>query len=415
MRVVNRRSVVVCCCAPAALVAVLALATGEAGAATFVLQGERFTGSETTSGARFGRSVALSADGNTALVGAPEEGGGTGAAWVFTRSGGVWTQQGAKLTGAGESGSGQFGTSVDLSTNGNTAVIGAPADNGSVGAAWVFTRTGSTWTQQGAKLTAAKEAGAGSFGSSVALSGDGATALIGAPDNKGEAGAAWVFERPASTWKQRKKLSAKGHSGRFGTSVSLTDDGNTAMVGSPGDDENYGAAWAFTRTGKKWAVPGEKLVGSPGEVKGFGPVTGRGRSVTLSGDGSTALVGGFGAAWVFVATGSAWEQQGPVIEDRQTFPFPPDFGASVALSLDGDEALAGAPRAGEFKGEVRVFERSGSSWALSEELLSGKCPTENPCDREFGGASALSADGETALVGGPIEATGFVWAFSSAP
>jgi hypothetical protein len=395
-------------------VAPLAFAAGEAGAAPFVLQGERFTGTETTTGARFGRSVALSADGNTALVGAPEEGGGTGAAWIFTRSGGVWTQQGGKLTGAGEAGGGQFGTSVDLSADGNTAVIGGPSDDGEIGAAWVFTRSGSAWTQQGAKLTPSKETGAGLFGFSVALSANGSTALIGAPQNKGEMGAAWVFERVGTTWKQRRKLTAKGRTGRFGTSVALADDGNTAMAGSPGDDESYGAVWAFRRAGKTWTHPGEKLVGSAGEVKGFGPVTGRGRSVTLSGDGSTALVGGFGAAWVFVSTGSSWEQQGPVIEDRQTLPFPPDFGASVALSLEGDEALVGAPRAGEFKGEARVFERSGSSWALRETLASGKCPTENPCDREFGAASALSADGETALVGGPVEKTGFVWAFSSA-
>jgi hypothetical protein len=412
---VNRRAVVLCCCALAVLVAVLALAPGEAGAAPFVLQGERFTGAEATSGAHFGRSVALSADGNTALVGAPEEGGGAGAAWVFTRSGGVWTQQGGELTGAGEVGSGLFGTSVDLSADGTTAVIGGPSDNGEIGAAWVFTRSGTTWTQQGAKLTASKEVGSGLFGASVALSGDGATAVIGAPDNKGGMGAAWVFERPNTTWKQRKKLTAKGHKELFGSSVSLTDDASTALVGSPGDEAGYGAAWAFKHEGKTWTHPGEKLVGSPGEVKGFGEVTGRGRSVTLSGDGSTALIGGFGAAWVFVTTGSAWAQQGPVIEDRQTVPFPPDFGATVALSLSGDEVLVGAPRAGEFKGEVRVFERSASSWTLSEGLVSGKCPTENPCDREFGAASALSADGETALVGGPIEATGFAWAFSSAP
>jgi hypothetical protein len=369
---VNRRAVVVCCCALAVLVA---LAVGDAAAAPFVLQGERFTGAETTSGAHFGRSVALSADGNTALVGAPEEGGGAGAAWVFTRSGGVWMQQGGELTGSGEVGSGQFGTSVDLSADGSTAVIGGPSDNGEIGAAWVFTRAGSTWTQQGAKLTAAKEVGSGLFGASVALSGDGATALIGAPHNKGEAGAAWVFERPATTWKQRKKLTAKGHKELFGSSVSLTDDASTALVGSPGDEAGYGAAWVFEHEGKTWTHPGEKLV----------------------------------------TTGSAWEQQGPVIEDRQTFPFPPDFAASVALSLSGDEALVGAPRAGEFKGEVRVFERSASSWTLTEGLVSGKCPTESPCDREFGAGSALSADGETALIGGPIEATGFAWAFSSAP
>ena len=93
--------------------------------------------------------VSLSADGNTALVGGWKDDSTKGAAWVFTRSGGVWSQQGPKLTGGGESGEAGFGTSVALSADGNTALIGGPGDNGRQGAAWVFTRSGSTWTQQG--------------------------------------------------------------------------------------------------------------------------------------------------------------------------------------------------------------------------------------------------------------------------
>ena len=78
-----------------------------------------------------------------------------------------------------------FGDSVAVSADGDTALIGGPEDNDLVGAAWVFTRQGSTWTQQGPKLTASDESGQGQFGSSVALSGDGNTALIGAHDDKG--------------------------------------------------------------------------------------------------------------------------------------------------------------------------------------------------------------------------------------
>ena len=77
--------------------------------------------------------MALSADGNTALIGGYGDDGGKGAAWVFTRSGSAWTQQGAKLTGSGETGNGQFGTSVALSADGNTALIGGPGDNGARG------------------------------------------------------------------------------------------------------------------------------------------------------------------------------------------------------------------------------------------------------------------------------------------
>ena len=107
--------------------------------------------------------MALSADGDTALIGGAErQRNATGAAWVFTRSGSTWTQQGEKLTGTGEAGAGEFGHSVALSADGNTALIGGPGDDGGAGAAWVFTRSGSTWAQQGEKLTGAGESGEGS-------------------------------------------------------------------------------------------------------------------------------------------------------------------------------------------------------------------------------------------------------------
>ncbi len=126
-----------------------------------------------------GMSVALSADGNTALIGAPADGEYSGAAYVFTRTGASWSQQGAKLTGSDTVSEAWFGESVALSADGDTAVIGGPSDNAAVGAAWVFTRSGSSWSQQGEKLTGGGESGAGYFGRSVALSADGDTALIG--------------------------------------------------------------------------------------------------------------------------------------------------------------------------------------------------------------------------------------------
>ena len=135
--------------------------------------------------------VAVSADGNTALIGGSSDNNDNGAAWVFTRSGGTWTQQGPKLTPNDQSSPSQFGGSVALSADGNTALIGGDDDN-AVGAAWVFTRSGSTWTQQGPKLN---NANVTSFGASVALSGDGSTALIGALDDNNNAGSALVFTR----------------------------------------------------------------------------------------------------------------------------------------------------------------------------------------------------------------------------
>jgi hypothetical protein len=122
---------------------------------------------------------------------------------VFTRSGSTWAQQGEKLVGdctgscanegTGETGAGRFGVSVALSTDGDTALIAGLDDNGTRGAMWLFTRSGSTWAQQGEKLTGGGEAGEGEFGTNVALSADGDTALSGAWRDNSDRGAVWVF------------------------------------------------------------------------------------------------------------------------------------------------------------------------------------------------------------------------------
>ena len=116
------------------------------------------------------------------MIGGPFD-GDAGAAWVFTRSGQAWTQQGSKLTGSGGVSSPAFGASVALSSDGNTALAGGPQDNLGAGAAWVFTRSGQTWAQQGTKLTGSGLCTQSQFGWSVALSGEGDSALIGGPDD----------------------------------------------------------------------------------------------------------------------------------------------------------------------------------------------------------------------------------------
>ncbi|MEA2403988.1 MAG: hypothetical protein QOE08_635, partial [Thermoleophilaceae bacterium] len=205
------------------------------------------------------------------------------------RSGGVWTQQGSKLTGSGETGSGQFGVSVALSADGNTALIGGQVDNGSVGAAWAFTRSGGVWTQQGTKLTGSGETGSGQFGWSVALSADGDTALIGGQVDNGSVGAAWAFTRSGGVWTQQgSKLTGSGEtgSGEFGISVALSDDGDTALIGGWGDNGSVGAAWAFGSpriTSPSSLAFGSQTTGQPGPVDWL-PVVNTGHApLTFSG------------------------------------------------------------------------------------------------------------------------------------
>ena len=280
-------------------------------------------------------SVALSADGNTAIAGGPGDNDHTGAAWVFTRSGGVWTQQGAKLVGTGAVGDAQQGRSVALSGDGNTAIVGGPTDDGdkpgtvgSTGAVWIFTRSGGVWTQQGTKLVGTGAVGGAGQGWSIALSRDGNTAVAGGPYDNHHIGAAWVFTRSDGVWTQQgTKLVATGVVGvsEQGKSVALSANGNTAVLGAPSTDFSTatltatGAARAFTRSGGVWTQQGSKLVGTgavgaylgTSPTLSFGGITGaggaqQGSSVALSGDGSTAVVGGpldndfTGAAWVFI-------------------------------------------------------------------------------------------------------------------
>jgi antibiotic biosynthesis monooxygenase (ABM) superfamily enzyme len=148
--------------------------------AQFSQQGPKLVGTGAVGSADQGVSVALSGDGSTAIVGGIFDNREAGAAWVYTLSGGAWTQQGSKLVGADAVGPAQQGTSVALSADGNSAIVGGLTDNAETGAAWVYTRSGGVWTQQGSKLVGT--GAVGSFaeqGRSVALSADGNTAIVG--------------------------------------------------------------------------------------------------------------------------------------------------------------------------------------------------------------------------------------------
>jgi hypothetical protein len=194
--------------------------------------------------------VALSADGNTALVGGPKDDSNVGATWVFVRSGGGWVQQ-DKLVGTGGSAPSAQGSSVALSSDGNAALVGAAQDNLSAGAAWVFTRSLGVWGQQGNRLVGTGAVGDASQGISVALSGDGNTALVGGPHDEPDLGAIWVFTRSLGDWSQQGiKLVGPTPIGLAtgiyqGTSVALSTDGKVAVVGGNGDDGGKGAAWVF--------------------------------------------------------------------------------------------------------------------------------------------------------------------------
>jgi len=361
-----------------------------------------------SSTATTGLGSSVSLDQDTAVVGSPFEnttGGNTaGAVFIFTRSGTTWSQQ-AKLEANDAAASDNFGRSV--SVEGDTVLVGMEYDDTAVGSnagsAYVFVRSGTAWSQQ-AKLEASDAEANDYFGHSVSVDGD--TALLGADSDDTlagtNAGSAYVFIRSGTTWSQQAKLEANDAVAydTFGASVSLS--GDTALVGashveSPTDVNNTGAAYVFVRSGTAWSQQAKLEAADSGSGDIFGS------AVSLEGD--TAVIGAHqadaprgsnqGAAYVFVRSGTVWSQEARLEVTLPEGSLSDHFGFSV--SVDADTALIGAPEydtdGGNHGGAAYVFKRSGNIWSLQGNLDSGTAAK----DDQFG--YSVSLDVNTALVG----------------
>jgi len=431
--------------------------------------------SNTTGGDLFGFSVA--ADENTLVIGAPSEdslttgvngdqnnngAGGSGAVYVFTRTGTTWTQQAyikASNTGAGD----QFGISVAL--DGDTLAVGAyfedstatgiggnETDNSAPdsGAVYVFTRTGSNWSQQ-AYIKASNTDTGDQFGRSVALDGDtlavGAVAEDsnamgvdgnGADNNASTSGAVYVFTRSGITWIQQAyvKASNTGAGDQFGINVALTgdtlavgaqmEDGNGTGVNSGDENDNSainsGAVYVFTRTGSTWTQQAYIKAPNSGAGDEFG------RSVALNDE--TLAIGAYredsngigvnsgaeandsvtdsGAVYIFTRTGSTWAQQAYIKASNAS----PNYRLGFAIALKGDTLVAGS--SGEDSGStgvggdqlntsatdsgaVYVFTRTGTTWTQQAYVKASNTGAGD----QFGVSVALS--GDTVVVGASTE------------
>ena len=385
----------------------------------FTQQGPKLLGTGALGAAQQGTAVALSADGNTAIVGGPLDNffaGGPGAAWIWTRSGGVWTQQGPKLVGSGTVGNAFQGISVSLSADGNTAIIGGYQDNFGIGAAWIWTRSGGVWTQQGSKLVGSGSVGNAAQGRTVALAADGNTAIVGGSSDGGGIGATWVWTRSGGVWTQQgPKLVGSGSVGiaSQGGSVTLAAEGKTAIVGASSDSGGIGAAWVWTRSGGVWTQHGSKLVGS-GALENAS----QGISVAISADGNTGIVGGFspggpGAAWVWTRSSGAWTQQGSKLVGSGALGNAGQ-GISVALSADGNTALVGGYGDRGGIGATWAWTRNDGTWTQQGSKLFG---FDSVGGARQGVSASLSADANTAIVGGNLDNNdaGAAWVFTTGP
>ncbi len=350
----------------------------------------------------------VSNDGNTAIVGGPTDAGGVGAAWIFTRSNGIWSQQGSKLVGTGLSGTSVQGTAVAVSGDGNTAIVGARSDGGNIGAAWIYTRSNGVWTQQGNKLIATDYNGAPQQGWSVALSYDGNTALVGGPRDDGSIGGVWVYTRTNGVWTQLgSKLVGLPVAGQEGVSVAISADGQTLMMG--GTAGGIGAGWVFTLNNGAWTQQGGQLVGT-----GYLNSPSQGSGVSLSADGNTAAIGGYndnssvGAAWVFTRSNGVWTQQSGKLVGSNAVGAS-NQGFSVSLSADGNTLLVGGYSDNGAAGATWVFARNNGIWSQ----LGNKLVGTGSSVRQQGWSVSLSGDGNTALVGASgAGGNGASWVFA---
>jgi len=453
-----------------------------------------FKASNTGTLDNFGFSVALSSDGNTLAVGAMGESSnatgingdqtdnslaGAGAAYVFTRTGTAWSQQ-AYLKASNTGASDRFGFELSLSSDGNTLAVGADGEDSNAtgingnqtdnslaiaGAAYVFTRTGTTWSQQ-AYLKASNTGTNDYFGLKLSLSSDGNTLAVAAShedsyatgingdqtDNSlASAGAAYVFTRIGTTWSQQAyiKASNTGANDWFGAKLSLSSDGSILAVGAAGEDsaatgingdqtdnsrQNTGAVYVFTRAGTTWSQLAYLKASNtnPFDRFGFG--------LNLNSDGNTLAVGALGedsnatgingdqtdnsstnsgATYIFTRTGATWSQQAYLKAsntDSNDY-----FGARLTFSSDGntiaisaygesskttgingnqtDNSLALSGDNGT--GAVYLFTRTGTTWSQQAYLKASNTGGND----NFGIAPVLSADGNTLAIGAWHEAS----------
>ncbi|MGH2894203.1 MAG: IPT/TIG domain-containing protein, partial [Solirubrobacteraceae bacterium] len=395
-------------------------------------------------GGELGDSAAISGDGTTALIGAFDDSSGTGAAFVFTRSGTTWALQ-AKLTAPASGANRALGTNIEfggqvaLAADGNTAMIGGFGDNRDAGAAWVYTRGASGWSVQQKLIAptsgADRELAPGEFGSRISLNATGTTALIAGVEDHAFVGAAWTYTRASSTaatWTEQHKFTAPTSgpdrevgAGDFGSAVWLSPDGLNAMIGGDADSGSVGAAWVYGNADGTWAEQTKLVPPTTGPDAGVGTPT-FGSAVSLSDDASTALVGGQsdnqrGAAWVFTrTTATAWSERQKLVapssdtgaEIGQAF-----FGASAALSSDATTAVVGAPIDNSAIGAAYAFARSGNAWTLHGKLTAPPGSDAELGSGVFATELALSSDAGTLLISGPSDdnLAGAVWSYTATP
>jgi hypothetical protein len=400
------------------------------------IQLAKLTASDGAANDELGFSVSISGDGGTVVAGALHAKIGAnfdqGAAYVFVKSGSGWASTSgftAKLTASDGAGNDRFGFSVSISGDGGTVVAGAESAaigaNSFQGAAYVFVKPGSGWASTSsfdAKLTASDGAQFDDLGSSVYISGDGGTAVAGAPGVNFSHGAAYVFVKPATGWDTTSNFNAKltasdgAANDQFGFSVAVSGDGGTVVAGAfsatIGSNSRQGAAYVFVKPATFWLTTTEtaKLTASDGAIDDL-----LGIAVSISGDGGTVVAGApqafisffrQGAAYVFLKPVTGWATE------TETAKLTASDGAAgdnlaffVAISSDGGTVVAGAVLAkigsNTFQGAVYVFVKPGTGWASTSTFDAKLVASDGAANDQLGFSVVVGGHGGTVAAGAP--------------
>ncbi len=351
-----------------------------------------------------GFSVSLSADGTVLAIGAPSNDGfasNAGHVRIFKKISNSWVQQGLDIDGF--IASDNLGNSLALSFDGNTIAIGAPLDRGKVR---IFKFLSGIWTQQGAALIG--QTSGDLSGSSVALSSDGTIVAIGAPFNSVStpySGHVRAYKFALGSWNSYGgNLYGQSSGDQFGSSVSLSADGTILAVGAPYNSNsgfNAGTVKIYKNVFGSWTVQTT--------VNGEGINHASGSSVSLSSDGGTIAIGSpgdntnglnSGSVRIFKNTSSIWFKQGSNINGESAGDL---SGSVVSLSGDGLSVAIGAPNNagnGTNSGQVRYYKNFAGSWTQQGIDIDGAISED-----KLGWSIALSADGNTVACGSPFSDT----------
>ena len=369
---------------------------------------------------QLGKSVSISGDGKTGVAGTVNHDGAKGAIYVYDFT--DWVAP-TKLQASDKQSNDEFGYSVAISNDGNTIAVGAPFSDyysyNNAGAVYIFTKSNGSWSQQD-KLVTSDAYTNSFFGMSVAISHNGNLVVAGAPGDLTYAGAAYVFTRSGSTWSQEQKLMIGGTVAQVGydeagSSVSVSGDGLHIMVGAKYEDTNgtnAGSIYYWTRpsSGANATMRQRFQHSDASQYDNAGKLN----SIEISGDGNTFVMGveserapdqntvnSRGAAYLFTRSGNTWTQRKRFLAyDGASWDY---FGCSVSISNAGDRVIVGAQ--GEDgssvwnSGSVYMYIRGSNNWQIAFVYTPSFRASDAAQNDYLGGDISLSGDGYRFLVG----------------